>query len=159
MAGRPPEPDDEREPTPDADDIDVRFADIAANLGELTVPPAERPDDASADPGRDHGRAEVVGGPRDYTLGPEVALGDDADGGFSPPEPPPLGGGEPLLRLGWAGVVGPVVVVLLYLVAWRGMPLGVLGAAGAVFVVSVGVLIWRLPRQRDPDDHDDGAVV
>lgn len=159
MAGRPPEPDDEREPTPDADDIDVRFADIAASLGDLTVPPAEGPDDASADPGPDREPPTIIGGPRDYSLGPEIAGEDDAAGGYSPPEPPPLTGGEPLLALGWSGVVGPIVVVLVYLVAWRGMPGFVLGLAGIVFVVAVGVLVWRLPRRREPDDHDDGAVV
>lgn len=161
MPGRPPEPDDEREPTPDAEDIDVRFADIAANLGDLTVPPDEGPDDESADAAPDREQLEALFGPRDYTLGRELEAEPEPDEepGFQPPEPPALAGGEPLVTLAWVGIVVPLVLVLLYVVFWRGMPGLLLALAGAAFVLSVGTLVWRMPGRRDPDDHDDGAVV
>jgi hypothetical protein len=154
MAGRPPEPDDEREPTPDADDIDVRFADITASLGDITVPPDEGDDVASARAGPEDQAPRPLPGPRDHVL-PEV----DDDARFAPPEPPPLAGGDPLLVLAWSGVCVPVGLVLVYLVGWRSMPGFLLGLAGIMFVISVGILVWRMPGRRDPDDSDDGAVV
>jgi len=42
---------------------------------------------------------------------------------------------------------------------WRDMPVGLLVLGGFAFVLSVGLLVWRMPARRDPDDHDDGAVV
>ncbi len=159
MAGRPPEPDDEHEPTPDDDDIDVRFADITANLGDLTVPPDARADDASADASPAPEPAESGFGPRDYTLGPEVELESEDQARFLPPEPPPLTGGEPLVTLAWTGVAVSIGLVLTYLVLWRSMPGILLTLAGVAFVLAVGTLIWRMPRRRDIDDHDDGAVV
>jgi hypothetical protein len=161
MAGRPPEPDDEHEPTPDDDDIDVRFADITANLGDLTVPPEDGAVDASADAAPDREPSETGFGPRDYTLGRELELEPEPEEqlGFVPPAPPPLTGGEPLVALAWTGIAAPVGLVLIYLVLWRGMPGVVLTLAGVAFVLSVGILIWRMPGRRDADDHDDGAVV
>ena len=173
MAGRPPEPDDEREPPPDADDIDVRFADITASLGDLTVPPDEGGDDTSERSTREPGTADEPEanvadsglGPRDYTLAPSGTGLTDATGaaddepGYVPPEPPPIAGTDPLLGLAWAGVLLPVAFVLVYLVLWRGMPDILLALSGVVFVASVALLIWRMPVNRDPEDHDDGAVV
>ena len=156
MAGRPPEPDDEREPTPDADDIDVRFADITASLGDITVPPDERDEDASVAAGADQGHSEVIVEPP----GADDDAGDVAEEpGFAPPEPPPLTASDPLLTLAWAGVCIPVVLVLVYLMLWRGMPGVLLASGGVVFVLAVGVLVWRMPGRRDAGDHDDGAVV
>lgn len=170
MAGRTGRPDDDREP--DADDIDIRFAEIAASLGDLTVPPAEvtgapsqaPPPEPEAEPSAPELPASelpapqlpgpVAPGPRDYELAEP-----DADTGYVPPAPPPLVGTDPLLTLAWTGVVGSIAAALIYLVAWRGMPLTLLGLAGVVFVASVAVLVWRMPARRAPDDHDDGAVV
>lgn len=161
MAGRPPEPDDEREPTPDADDIDVRFADITASLGDITVPPDERDEDASRAAGADQGLSErVVEPPRADDHDDDEDAGNAAvEPGFAPPEPPPLIASDPLLTLAWVAVCVAVVLVLVYLMLWRGMPGVLLAAGGVVFVVAVGVLVWRMPVRRDADDHDDGAVV
>ena len=157
MAGRPPEPEEEREPEPD--DFDVRFRDIAANLGDLTVPPegsVQAPTSADG-PVQE---ADLSGpGPRDYALGPEVAADDDEEDPFVPPDPPALATSDPVTALAWAGVVVPILLVLFYLLIWRGMPLVVLGIAGATFVLSVGFLLWRMPAQRGDDDPDGGAVV
>ncbi len=155
MAGRPPEPDEEREPEPD--DLDVRFRDITANLGDLTVPPegsVQAPTSADG-PVQE---ADLSGpGPRDYQLGPEVE--DDEEDSFLPPDPPALPTSDPATALAWAGVVVPILLVLVYLLLWRGMPLVVLTVAGATFVLSVGFLLWRMPARRDDDDPDGGAVV
>ena len=155
MAGRPPEPDDEREPAPD-DDIDVRFRDITANLGDLTVPPDEPLQEPSTPLLPDPGPDETGSGPRDYMLGPEVEADDEA---FTPPEPPRLGGGDPVIALAWTGVVVPIFLVLVYLLLWRGMPLIVLVLSAGAFVLSVGVLVWRMPGKRGDPDDDDGAVL
>jgi hypothetical protein len=165
MAGRTSEPDDEREPTPEPDDIDVRFAEITASLGDLTVPPAdgtharldEGPDTPEHGPrGRGPAPSSEVSEPPDDEPGEDA---DDDEPGFVPEEPAPMTGGDPVLVVGWVGLVGSVAVVLVYLMIWRGMPGALVGLAGVAFVLSVGVLVWRLPGRRDPDDHDDGAVV
>lgn len=158
MAGRTGEPDDDREP--DADDIDIRFAEIAASLGDLTVPPGERtsaPSQASppqTEPTEPEPPEPALPGPRDYVLDEP-----DADGAYVPPPPPPLLGADPLLTLAWTGVVGSILAAVAFLVGWRTMPSVLLGLAGVVFVASVAVLVWRMPARRSPDDHDDGAVV
>ncbi|NKX51002.1 hypothetical protein HER39_10600, partial [Arthrobacter deserti] len=51
-------------------------------------------------------------GPRDYTVP------DDA-GEFVPPEPAPLGTGEPLVVLAWLAVAGGPVGLLLIAMFWR----------------------------------------
>jgi hypothetical protein len=84
---------------------------------------------------------------------------DDDEAGFVPAEPAPMTEGDPVLVVGWAGLVASVAVVLVFLMAWRDMPGALVALAGVVFVLAVGVLVWRLPGRRDPDDHDDGAVV
>jgi len=45
------------------------------------------------------------------------------------------------------------------LVVWRNAPPALVQAAAGVFVIGVGVLVWRMPHRRDPDDDDTGAVV
>ncbi|MFD1212163.1 hypothetical protein ACFQ36_08920 [Arthrobacter sp. GCM10027362] len=89
-------------------------------------------------------------GPRDYTAAED-------DGGFVPPEPAPLGSGEPLVVLAWLGVAGGPVGLLLIAMFWRDAPMAlVLGIIAAV-IAGAGYLISRLPAERD--DHDDGAQV
>lgn len=162
MAGRTPEPDDDPEPTPDADDVDARFAEIAAELGHLTLPPPESGHTATEDQqGRDAdapvGTPAAEPGPRDYTLDPET-VGED-DPGFEPPEPEPLTGGDPLVALAWWGIAASVAVVFAYLVIWRAMPAALLALAGVSFLVSVGALLARMPGRREEGTNDDGAVV
>ncbi len=169
MATHTPEPDDDREPERDADDIDARFAEITAGLREITLPPAatehgttrdDGPDPSTGSQdgdapalGRDPGPGSTTPGPRDYALAPQ----DEEK--FEPPEPGPLSGGDPLVTLAWVGVVSPVVLVLVYLMLWRGMPAVLLALGGVVFVLAIGTLVWRMPARRRPDDSDDGAVV
>jgi hypothetical protein len=160
MAGLAPEPDDENEPTSAEDDFDVRFAEITARLGDLTVPPADPNHDRSSDQAVEPPRpTPVAPGPRDYELHRETGSDDDDGPGFEPDPPPALLSSDPILASAWTGVVVPIALVLMYLILWRGMPTLLLGLAGVSFVVSVGVLVWRMPHRRDADDHDDGAVV
>ena len=51
------------------------------------------------------------------------------------------------------------IFLLIVLVVWRDAPTALVQAAAALFVVGVGVLLWRMPHRRDPDDDDTGAVV
>jgi hypothetical protein len=83
----------------------------------------------------------------------------DADEHFVPPDPGPVLGGDPLLTMAWFAAAGMPIFLLVVLVAWRDAPAALVQAAAVVFVIGVGVLVWRMPHRRDPDDHDTGAVV
>lgn len=80
---------------------------------------------------------------------------------FHPADPGPVLGGDPLLTMAWLAVAGMPVLWLAVLIAWRGAPPAVLQASGAVFVIGVVLLLWRMPQRRDDTEHDDsdGAVV
>ena len=83
----------------------------------------------------------------------------DAEEHFVPPDPGPVLGGDPLLTMAWCAAAGVPIFLLIVLVAWRDAPPALVQAAAALFVVGVGVLLWRMPHRRDPDDDDTGAVV
>lgn len=79
---------------------------------------------------------------------------------FSPPEPGPVLGGDPLLTMAWFAVAGMPVVWLVVLIAWRGAPAVIMQASVVVFVLGLVALIWRMPRRHeDRHDDSDGAVV
>jgi len=90
-------------------------------------------------------------GPRDQ------APVEDDDEGFVPPEPPPLGAGDPLVVLAWIGAAGGPLALLLASMFWRGLPAVAIAGIVAVFIASVCYLVFRLPHHRENDD--DGAVV
>ncbi|MCQ1949726.1 MULTISPECIES: hypothetical protein [Arthrobacter] len=92
-------------------------------------------------------------GPRDYISKDE----DEDDGGFVPPEPPPLGTGEPLVVLSWLGTLAGPLLLLVFAMFWRSAPLPVILGTIAVFAGSAAYLLFRLPQHRDEDD--DGAAV
>lgn len=139
---------------------DAVWQDLVARLEE--TPSSELPERQSSDPGSsDEERvraifegqpAQVPAGPRDYSA-PE----DDDDGSFRPPEPPPLGVGDPLVVLAWLGAVGGPVTLLLIAMFWRSASTTVMLGIVAIFIASVTFLIFRLPKTRDYDD--DGAEV
>lgn len=83
-----------------------------------------------------------------------------ADGGhYVPPEPPPIPRPDLPGRLAWLGVlVGPVLLLVCALF-WQSVPQWVVGAIVTGIVGGFGYLVWRLPRTRDRDDPDDGAIV
>lgn len=127
---------------------------------------ADRPDDRPAARDADAGGLGSIPvapwvratGPRDWPTTPEVEALEDEDDHFVPPEPPPLGGRDPLTTLAWALVAGvPLVAVLAVLVLGR-VPVVAAQVAGGLFLAGVGVLVWRMPHRRD-DDDGPGAVV
>lgn len=179
-----PNPDAEPElPDDDLPDdaVEARWADIVAQLGPLDEPdgagradeptrgttgdPAgssatePHPEDAAVPPGR-----VVSPGPRDWPVTPEIEDLEETESHFTPPEPEPVLSRDPLLTLAWAAVVGVPVLVVLGVVLRAAVPaLRIPGwsgpVAGVLFLVALGVLIWRMPHSRDPDDHGTGAVV
>lgn len=177
--GRPGRPDDGgpgdrgaggRGELEDAE-VDAEWEDIVARLGRLEAPDAPETSEGGSGSGAPGGGTDggpdvpprPPAGPRDHPATPEVEALEEAEGHFTPPEPPPvLASRDRLLVVAWAGATGvPLLAVLAVLVrafvplptpAWLG------GAAVAVFVASVAVLLWRMPHHRDPGDGP-GAVV
>lgn len=168
------------------DDVASRWADIVATLGDMDAPradaeagggekPAEssqtsRPGDEAdaaglpdAEPGTES-RVILPAGPRDWPLSPEAEALEEAEAHFTPPEPPPLMSRDPLLTMAWSFVVGvPVLAVIGVIVAAAVPAIAIPPLVGQIgvglFVAGLGVLIWRMPHQRDPDDDGPGAVV
>lgn len=145
--------DDRAEDTAD-DDADDRTADRSQDRA------ADRADDEPA-PGS---RVILPAGPRDWPLSPEAEALEEADSHFTPPEPPPLLSRDPLLTMAWSFVVGVPVLAVIGMVVSAAVPsldipplVGQIGLG--LFVAGLGVLIWRMPHQRDPDDDGPGAVV
>jgi len=83
----------------------------------------------------------------------------DAEEHFVPPDPGPILGGDPLLTMAWIAAAGMPIFLLIVLIAWPTAPTAMIQAAGVVFVLGVGVLLWRMPNRRDPEDDDTGAIV
>jgi hypothetical protein len=83
----------------------------------------------------------------------------DAEDHFVPPDPGPVMGGDPLLTMAWIAAAGMPIFLLIVLIAWPAAPAALVQAAGVVFVLGVGVLLWRMPNRRDPEDDDTGAIV
>jgi hypothetical protein len=108
--------------------------------------------------------AILPAGPRDWPLSPESEALEEEESHFTPPVPPPLLSRDPLLTMAWSFVVGVPTLALVGMVVSAAMssvaipPLvGQIGVG--LFVAGLGVLIWRMPHQRDPDDDGPGAVV
>ncbi|SKC72953.1 hypothetical protein [Krasilnikoviella flava] len=175
-----PAPNPDAEPDLPDDDLpddafEARWADIVAQLGPLDERAAADPagdeprngaDDAAASPAPDTaGPARTVDpGPRDWPATPEVEELEETESHFLPPDPEPVLSRDPLLTLAWSLVVGIPVLVVVGVVVRAAMPVLRIPAwsgpvAGVLFLVGLGVLLWRMPHRRDPDDHGTGAVV
>ncbi|WP_435612051.1 hypothetical protein [Streptomyces sp. bgisy159] len=119
-----------------------------------------------ADPARPLGSsisfAPGVGGPRDYSLAEPADgdLGEDDEGHFVPPEPPPLPAADATAKFAWLAVIGgPVLLLLAVLLGWdMTWWLTTLGIGG--FLGGFATLVVRM-RTDDEDDGDPGrgAVV
>jgi hypothetical protein len=125
---------------------------------------ADRSADRSDDEPATGSRVILPAGPRDWPLTPEVEALEDEDSHFTPPEPPPLLSRDPLLTMAWSFVVGVPILALIGMIVSAAMPsVSIPPLAGQIglglFVAGLGVLIWRMPHQRDPDDDGPGAVV
>ncbi|MFD7024534.1 hypothetical protein [Promicromonospora sukumoe] len=109
-------------------------------------------------------RATPPSGPRDWPLSPDTEALEEADSHFTPPEPPALLSRDPLLTMAWSFVVGVPVLAVVGMIVSAAVPaISIPPLAGQIglglFVAGLGVLIWRMPHQRDPDDDGPGAVV
>ncbi|GII98030.1 hypothetical protein CLV28_1544 [Sediminihabitans luteus] len=166
-------PSDQGRAADDDLDVESRWADIVAELGDVRgadlpgadlpgadVAPAVPPPSGRTGPGGFPVAPWVqASGPRDYPTTPEVEDLEDEESHFRPPEPPALTGRDPLLTLAWGLVAVTPLVLLVTAVLADPFPRIVAQLCGAGFVAGVGVLVWRMPHRRDPEDHDPGAVV
>jgi hypothetical protein len=139
----------------DADDLGDGAADDRAD---------RRAEDRTDDEPATGSRVILPAGPRDWPLTPEAEALEEADSHFTPPVPPPLLSRDPLLTMAWSFVVGVPVLAVIGMVVSAAVPsldipplVGQIGLG--LFVAGLGVLIWRMPHQRDPDDDGPGAVV
>ncbi|MFD2028944.1 hypothetical protein [Promicromonospora aerolata] len=130
-----------------------------------TGPRADGPaDDPAGDEPATGSRVILPAGPRDWPLSPETEALEEAESHFTPPEPPPLLSRDPLLTMAWSFVVGVPTLALILMIVAAAVPAvaipPLVGQVGVgLFVAGLGVLIWRMPHQRDPDDDGPGAVV
>ena len=101
-------------------------------------------------------------GPRDYTL-PEPSdddFGEDDEGHFVPPEPPPLPEADATAKFAWLGVVGgPVLLLVAVLLGWD-MTWWLTTLCVGGFLGGVATLVARMnPGDDEDDDPGRGAVV
>jgi hypothetical protein len=161
--------DDVPQPEPDglADpEVEARWMEIITQLDQSDDDDVVRGDarsdrdvvvlDAEVGAGRDPDEAGQRGDP--IEADPRGWVAPDLDEHFEPPDPGPVFGGDPLLTMAWVAVVGPLVLLLISVFAWRDIPAVALQIAAASFLIGVGILIWRMPATRDEDDGP-GAVV
>jgi hypothetical protein len=116
----------------------------------------DRPNDHPEAPGAPPGSGRDWDGTSQYD---EAESAVDEAEQFVPPDPGPVLGGDPLLTMAWFAAAGVPLFLVVVLVAWRDVPAALVQAACVVFVLGVGVLLWRMPQRRDRDDDDTGAVV
>lgn len=142
----------------DIAELDTRWAEIVGGYGERAELPADdRPaEDRRSGSGLSRRLVRRAERPQQE---PEDVEDDplDAIDRFVPPEPPPLPRPRTLgARLGWAGVIGgPLLVLVVFAV---GLDRGLALVGGAAFVGGLATLIARMPDgERDQDG--DGAVV
>ena len=135
-------------PTPDTgepDDVDARFAEIVADLGDMPT----RFDDATMLPAH-----------RSWQTPEHVEMFEEEQSHFVPPVPPPLFAreGRPVdhsLAAAWIGIIalpllGIVLVILQVALSFR-VP-GLLGWVGTgLFVACVIVAVAKMPSHRRQD--------
>ncbi|MET8979747.1 hypothetical protein ABZX85_29515 [Streptomyces sp. NPDC004539] len=101
-------------------------------------------------------------GPRDYSPAEpgEDDLGEDDEGHFVPPEPPPLPEADATAKFAWLAVVGgPVLLLLAVLLGWdMTWWLATIGIGG--FLGGFATLVMRMRTDEEGDDDPGrGAVV
>ncbi|MFJ8543271.1 hypothetical protein ACIRFH_14865 [Streptomyces sp. NPDC093586] len=101
-------------------------------------------------------------GPRDHSLAEpsDDDLGEDDEGHFVPPEPPPLPEGDTTSKFAWLGALGgPVLLLLAVVLGWE-MTWWLTTLSVGGFLGGFATLVMRM-RTGDEDDDDPGrgAVV
>ncbi|MCF0091134.1 hypothetical protein B0E37_06254 [Streptomyces sp. MH192] len=98
-------------------------------------------------------------GPRDYSP-PEGPGGEDDEGHFVPPEPPPLPASDTTARFAWLGAIGgPILLLIAVLLGWD-MTWWLTTACIGGFLGGCATLVMRMhPGDEDEDDPGRGAVV
>ena len=152
------------DPEKPAESSQTSRPDDEGDAGDRVSDPAVDAPGTSADVSGIESRVILPAGPRDWPLSPEAEALDEEESHFTPPEPPPLLSRDPLLTMAWSFVVGVPVLAVIGMVVSAAMPsIAIPPLAGQIglglFVAGLGVLIWRMPHQRDPDDDGPGAVV
>jgi hypothetical protein len=147
---------------------DAAWRQIVENFGDRALLDDD-PEPPSLDASDDQSDDQSDGRPDGWYRGPHDDAGVDprpapsvraqpAEEHFVPPPPPPLPLAEPRRLLGWIGLLGVPVIVLLALVvkvpvpSWLGLMLMAWFVGGFVYLVAT---MHSGPR----DDDDDGAVV
>lgn len=152
-------------PEPSPTTIDAEFAQIVRALRadgpEAPDPQQPAEDIPSENAAWSFPRAPWVraAGPRDRSVTPELEELEEEQSHFDPPEPGTLLGRDPVKNLAWTVVALVPLAALASLLFWQRVPAVAFQVAGALFVAALGVLVWRMPSHRDPDDTDPGAVV
>lgn len=129
-------------------EVDARFAELTAGLGDLHET-----------------------GPRDYTLAPEEEETWDSAAGITglavPPEAGPhIAPGSLTPRWNTAQkigvwlIAGAIIAAIIFAIAMDTVPTVVIGALVSAAGAGVLILLLNLPKDRQSDnDWDDGAVV
>lgn len=108
--------------------------------------------------------APGVGGPRDYEVSEpkddDLEDGDDDEGHFVPPEPPPLPEADVTAKFAWLAVVGgPVLMLVAVLLQWD-MTWWLTTLCVGGFLGGFATLVARMSGADDEDDDPGrGAVV
>lgn len=157
-SGKPPEKSSDKLPEKQSDKLsDKGSGDPADQSTDEAGPSATKPLGSSIAfaPG-------VGSGPRDYRA-PEPSeddFGEDDEGHFIPPEPPPLPTADATAKFAWLAVLGgPVLLMLAVLLGWdMTWWLATLGIGG--FLGGFATLVMRMKGDdEDDDDPGRGAVV
>ncbi|MFE0785866.1 hypothetical protein ACFW4T_18355 [Streptomyces mutabilis] len=156
----PPDPPGAK-PFKSVDDLALLEAETNDDRPEADRTTPDQP--ASARPlGSSVAFAPGVAGPRDHSLaGPsEDDLGEEDEGHFVPPEPPPLPEGDTTAKFAWLGVLGGPVLLLLAVVLDWDMTWWLTTVSVGGFLGGFATLVMRM-RTGDEEDDDPGrgAVV
>ncbi|KND38661.1 hypothetical protein [Streptomyces acidiscabies] len=142
---------------------------LEARTNDDSPVPEEKPaaPEASAEPPADKPLGGSVTfapgiGPRDHSLAEpsDDDLGEDDEGHFVPPEPPPLPEADATSKFAWLGVIGgPVLLLLAVLLGWdMTWWLATVGIGG--FLGGFATLVMRMRTDEEGDDDPGrGAVV
>lgn len=171
------EPTDDQPTTPkdDLPDVETRWADIVADLSDVSAAAESAAAEAGPGPSGPDARpgaprdlhetfpvapwVQAPAGPRDWPATPEVEDLEDAESHFTPPDPDIGMGRDPLLTMAWGLVAGIPILLLVGMVVLRPFPTIVAQVAGGLFLVGLAVLVWRMPHRREDDRSGPGAVV